>query len=374
MKRIILILFSVVFITAVMAVDFDISGELRTRAALYNDDSDYDGGHFDSRFQLRLDSSIHPDLQLGVLFEIGDIIWGEDFSGNGGGQVGGGSVNIKTNELYIDYMINALNAKIRFGRQYWADHASLILDDNFNGILVSKDDFMGLNTDFAFIKVNENDPYRYDGKNVFFANITKDDPALMGLLALYAKDQLTREANFTLMPYMSVPGLPFDLNATLFVDYQSERGLEDRIGFGASIKANAEIDDLGIGLDFLYANEEGLSILSPYYMNGLYIYGYGAHHDGVAIYWQEPYQKANDTGIMTLVGSVRKPLNPVMTLFGAAGLLMTNDDYIGTELNGGLEYMVIEDKFKVSGFGAFAAPEDGPDYNYVIGVNATVNF
>ncbi len=369
MKKLIFALMALLLLGSMFAVEFDITGEVRNRAAMYNDPSEYDGGHIDSRLQLRLDSNLHQDLQLGILFEAGSIVWGDS-----NGMIGNESPSLKLNEMYIDYMINSLNAKLRFGRQAWADNASLILDDNFNGLMLTFDDLKGYTTEFAFIKAVENIPERKDDHNAFFINLASEEPIPHGFMALYAKHQITRAANFTLMPYYTFAAGSAALNTTVFFDLQTQRGFEDKLGWGISLKADLEMGDLQIGGDFLFANKEGLTTLSPYYMNGLYIYGYGAHHDGVGIYWNDGYEMGNGDGYISMVGKARMPFSANVDLFGAAGFVMTQSDYVGAEFNGGAEYQVIEDLFKVSGFGALAIPESGAAFNYVVGVNATVSF
>ncbi len=369
MKKLVIALTVVMMVTSIFAVEFDFSGEVRTRVAMYNDPSDLDGGHIDSRLQLRLDSELHKDLVLGVLFEVGPTVWGDS-----NGMIGNEYASVKTNEMYIDYMMNSLDAKLRFGRQAWADNASLILDDNFNGLLLTLDDFNGYKTEIAYIKAYERTRNNKDDYNVFFVNLTSEKPYNHGFFASFGKDQVTRAANLTLMPYFTFDAGPADLNATAFFDLQTERGLEDRLGWGLSLKADMEMGDMKLGGDLLYANKEGLTVLSPYYMNGLYIYGYGELHDGMAGLWNDPYDMGNGDGLISLVGKARMPFMYDTTLFGAAGFLMTQSDYIATELNGGVEYQVIEDVFKVSGFGALAVPESGPDFFYALGINASVSF
>jgi len=352
--------------TAIFAVSFDYSGELRTRAAMYNDSSERDGGHIDSRFQLRMDSELHSDLQLGVLFEVGDVVWG-----NGDGTISGGSVNIKTNELYLDYAIKAIDAKLRFGRQYWADHASLVLDDNFNGIMLSKEDLFGFKTDLGYIKGVEDSLNAKDDYNVFLANLEKN---IFGLMAMYGKNQLNRAANFTLMPYLTLELNDLSLDATFFVDYQTERGTEDKIGFGTSLKGGVKIDNANIGFDILYASEEGLTVISPYYMSGLYLWGYGACHDGVGIHWDSDYATGSGLSYLSWVGKAEINISEPLQAFSAIGTVLQDMEYMGVEYNGGVRYQLIPELFRASLFGAVSVPEAGADYNYLLGVNGTVNF
>lgn len=369
MKKVLLLVFAFVIVSAIMAVDFDYSGEFRTRAAMYNDVIEHDGGHIDGRFQLRLDSTLHPDLKLGAMFEIGNITWGDS-----GGNVGGGDSNIKTNELYIDYMIQALNAKLRVGRQYWADPSSLILDDNFNGIMLSMDEIMIFKAELAFIKANELLLEKKDDYNIFMAKLALKTPIEAGAMAMYGKDNVSKDANFTLMPYIVVELDPITFKAALFADYQSAPNMEDRIGFGGSIKAGVSLGMISAGVDLLYVNEEGLTMLSPYYQNGLYILGYGPCHDGVSLYWEDQYGIGNDAGFISLAGNAKISLTEQLSVMGAAGALLTDEDYIAGEVNAGIQYQVIPELFNISGYGALAVPEKGAEYNYLLGITGTVSF
>jgi hypothetical protein len=365
MKKVLVIVLLGMLLSMLSAVDFDISGTLRTRAALRNNPAEKDGGEIDSRFQLGLDSELAEGLKLHAMFEVGDLTWG----GNGGGLSTGG-VNVETNELYIDYYVPFLDANIRAGQQWWADHRSLILDDYFSGIVISKENVAGMKAEFGFLKLGENVFNPMGDRNAFMANFQGESPIPFGILALGSYYSNRNEGNVTFMPYATLQAGPATLDITPFIDYQMFPGDNDEMGFGAAVKADMDMGGMQLGADVLFATEHGLSTLSPWYQNGLYIYGIGANHDGVNLYWGTPYSGNADT-FVSAVGKLRAPIKENLTAFAAAGMLTD----MGWEVNGGVEYNVYEDLMKVSAFGAFANGTEGTKpANYVIGSSLNINF
>ncbi|PKN80742.1 MAG: hypothetical protein CVU48_01000 [Candidatus Cloacimonetes bacterium HGW-Cloacimonetes-1] len=372
MKKVLLILITVFAFGALLAVEFDFSGELRERAAMYNNASEKDGGHIDNRMILSMQSQLDPRLDIALKLEIGNIIWGDPGTG---GNISTRGINIETLELYLDLKFPSIESHVRVGQQYWGDHRSLILDDQFSGIIFSMDNFMSYKTDFAFIKAVENNRNKKDDFNVFFVNIIAEQPFDSGLLALLGRDQFMKATNITLMPYVVLPIGPAKLDATLFVDYQTTLNQKDRFGIGTALRAEMSMDELEVYGDILVVSEDGLTTVSPYYQSGLYLYSYGSLHDGVGIYWNDDYSAAsNSDGYLSAVFGMKYPLMDNMKVFGAIGSVNTFKDSVGVELNAGLEYKLIEDTMKVCPFGALAFPNAGADMNYLLGANLTVNF
>ncbi|HCX60186.1 MAG TPA: hypothetical protein DG355_05930, partial [Candidatus Cloacimonas sp.] len=132
MKKIILVLIPLLVLTGLYAVEFDISGQNRARAAIYNNAAEVDGGHIDNRFNIGFDSQFHQNLSFRVAAEIGDIIWG-----NGGGAIGT-DVAFDIKELNFNYNIESIDANIIVGQQYWMDKMGLVMDDTFSGIMLQK--------------------------------------------------------------------------------------------------------------------------------------------------------------------------------------------------------------------------------------------
>ncbi|MDD4310753.1 MAG: hypothetical protein PHO32_10255, partial [Candidatus Cloacimonetes bacterium] len=64
MKRVIILLIPIMLLSILNAMEFDFSGESRTRAAFYNDYNEDAGGHIDNRFRLGLDSELADGLNI----------------------------------------------------------------------------------------------------------------------------------------------------------------------------------------------------------------------------------------------------------------------------------------------------------------------
>lgn len=366
MKKTMLILSILLMIALLSAIEFEISGENRTRAALANDDVENDGGWVDNRLNLGFDAQLHPDLAFRLAVEIGNTIWG-----SGGGGISTGE-NIHVTEAFLKYRLNAIDADISIGQLYWMDKMGLILDDYFSGILIQQEDFAGSNTEFAWIKAIERNPFSNDDRDIFMAHVNMTEPAPVGIYAFFGNDAAADYNNLTVYPYISMDMEPLTLDLAAFVDVQM--GNDTNIGFGGAAKVAADLDIIEAGVDALLATKYGLTTISPWYQNGLYIYGIGKHHDGTNLYWDTPYEGNADTFI-SLVGHVKAPLNDKMKAFAAAGLLSD----IGLEANAGIEYEIIPDLFHMALYGAVGLHNDDDtvyeeNLNYLFGTTLKVEF
>lgn len=365
MKQLTVILVVLLSISILGAFTFEYDGEFRARAAMYNDSAENNGGHIDNRFQLGMGAMLNPDLKLYAKVEFSDLskgmIWGE------GGAGLGTKAGIHALEAYIDYRIACIQSNIRVGQQYWADHASLVLDDTFSGIMISKDDLFGMKAQAGWLKIRERILSDNDDYNVFLVDVTNENFPY-GLSAMYGDNN--GDQNVTIMPWVTLDVKPVELDVTAFVDYQILPG-DDGLGLGAAAKAKMDLGVAEVGLNALFATEDGLTILSPYYQNGLYIYGYGPHHDGVNLYWGDDYQAGTPgvDGFLSLVATVKAPLCQRAKLFAAAGMLVD----IGMEVNAGIEYEIIPDLFNMAAYGAFGI-HDNDTNNYLFGITGKVNF
>lgn len=119
MKKLILIIIPLLLIAGLSAVEFEISGENRTRAALYNDVWEKDGGHVDNRLNIGLDAQFHRNLNFRLAVEIGDTVWGNDGGGISTGE------GIQVTEAYLEYLIDFMDARINVGQLYWMDRMGL---------------------------------------------------------------------------------------------------------------------------------------------------------------------------------------------------------------------------------------------------------
>lgn len=367
MKRLILILVPLMVFGALSAVPFDLGGEMRVRAALYNDTSENDGGHIDNRLTMGFDSQFHKNLAFRFAVEIGNIGWGSP----NGGAIGTNGVNIETSELYLDYLIDAIDAKLKVGQQYWADNMGLIMDDNFSGILLSKEDWMGIDTELAWMKADEGFDVVDDDYNIFMAHAAMKKSIPLGMYAFYGKHNGTDFGNITLMPYTSLDFAPIKLDVNAFLDMQMKPG-DDDMGMGAAMKAKIDLDAFEIGADLLLATENGLTTISSWYQNGLYIYGVGKHHDGVNRYWwtnNGAIYQGNTDFLMSAVANIRMPIKQDVTAFAAFGLISDT----GMEVNAGFEYELIPDLLHWMGYGAYGM-HDNDTNNYLLGTTMKVCF
>ena len=382
MKKILLVLVPLLLVSLLAAIDFDYQGEIRTRGAIYNDQYERDGGHVDSRLRLAMKTMLHPQLLLLAELQFGDVIWGslssfpsKDKTGYGGGIPS--SVSLSAYQMYIDYRINAIQSNVRVGQQYWADNMGLIIDDSFSGVMLNMDDVAGFQTNFAWIKSQELNLVDNDDYNYFLVNMQASNPLPWGVFASYGRSGQLDYSTITLMPFAEIAAGPVDLKANVFAALHFNDPGDDELGFGAAVKANAKIGPIQVVGDLLFATENGIETLSPYYQNGLYIYGFGEHHDGVNLYWDSPYDYPNNDGVLSLVGNVGFQLCQKSKLFGATGIVTDR----GFELNAGIEYEVIPDLMQLAAYGALGIAtesevgkaSDKPT-NYLLGTTLNITF
>jgi hypothetical protein len=347
-------------IVGLSAVEFEISGENRSRAAIYNDTSENDGGHIDNRLNIGFDSQFHKNLNFRLAVQIGDTVWG-----NGGGGISTGE-SIHVTEAYLDYLIDAFDARISLGQMYWNDRMSLVMDDYFSGLMLSKAFGDKLNTEFIWMKVEENAKAASDDSDVFVLHAMMDGDMPIGAYLMYGNDESADFQNLTFMPYLNMEMDPLSLDAAIFADYQMRN--DNELGLGGSVKAKIDMTAFELGADLLVATEYGLSTISPWYQNGLYIYGIGKYHDGLNLYWNTPYQGNSDL-FASLVGNIKVPLNQSLGVFAAAGYLID----LGLEVNAGVEATLIPDLLNMQVYGAFGV-HDNETNNYAIGTSLKIEF
>ena len=297
-KKVLVLTSTLLLIGILGAIDFKYEGELLTRGAAYNNPYKNDGGDINSRLRMGFDSNITNGLDFRAAFQIGEIYWGEN---NSGGNVGTNGVNVKTSELYLDYLMQSINTNIKIGLQYWADHRGLVLDDY--------------------------------------------------------------------LPYATIEAGPATIDVNPFLCYQFIDG-DDEIGIGASVKAGIDLTSIQLGADVLFASENALVTYSPYYQNGLFIYGINAIHDGLDLYWDRNLYDHNKDAFISAVGSIRFPVTDKHTLFAAGGWLKD----LGMELNGGIESELVKDMLKLYLYGAWGKNDDSDVNNYATGASLQLNF
>lgn len=360
MKKILILIIPLLLAMSLYAVDFDISGENRTRAALFNSITEDDGAFIDNRFNLYLDSQLHRDLCLHAGVQVGDVTWGK---GNAGFDT---SLEVAIKELYLDYAIRSWDLNIQFGQLYWRDRMGLIIDDYFSGIMLEKTFGENLNTEFAMMKGREGAEDANDDVNYFMIHALMDGDMPWGTYLFFYNDALADDYALTLMPYFGLELENLSVDTNFWADYQEYN--DDKIGIGAAVKAKLDLTDFVLGADVLVAAKNGLSVISPWYHNGLYIYGIGEHHDGLNLYWNNPYTLNSDF-FASMVGEIKVPFKYDMQFFGHAGYLIDT----GMEVNAGLEYELIPDLFNMALYGAFGLNDDETK-NYAFGTTLKLEF
>ncbi|MFO7660694.1 MAG: hypothetical protein R6V77_07260 [Candidatus Cloacimonadaceae bacterium] len=297
-----------------------------------NDLDENDGGWFDNRLQLNLAAKLSQTTSIGWSVEVGDILWTD---------LGNRTPALETRELYIDYEMNWMDLKIRTGQQYWMDHRALILDDYYSGISADLN-LAGISTELGFMKSYEGALNKLDDAHVAFANFMFAMPIDWGLTAMFGQCHDDNEADIWVIPYFMLNFDPVMLDLTAVLNHQMYKVAgEDESEMGIAFAAKAEVDVTAkIGLDFLYVTEEGINTLSPYYENGLYLFGNMLPYDGVQIHddiWM-PYG-AGDDPYMSIVGKFSYPLNEKTDIFAAGGMVTKGDPW-GMEFNVGVDYRI----------------------------------
>jgi len=364
-KKVLVLTSTLLLIGILGAIDFKYEGELLTRGAAYNNPYKNDGGDINSRLRMGFDSNITNGLDFRAAFQIGEIYWGEN---NSGGNVGTNGVNVKTSELYLDYLMQSINTNIKIGLQYWADHRGLVLDDYFAGVMLNTD-FEGINLQAGFLKNYEGFHYKHDDYTVLLGSLAATSPVDWGVNGFIGYNDIPDDGEVTLLPYATIEAGPATIDVNPFLCYQFIDG-DDEIGIGASVKAGVDLTSIQLGADLLFASENALVTYSPYYQNGLFIYGINIIHDGLDLYWDSNLYDHNSDALLSAVGSIRFPFKDKYALFAAAGIV--ND--LGMELNGGLECSVINNLMNLKVYGAVGNNDDSDVTNYAVGTTLQLTF
>ena len=359
MKKIIVILSWMLLINLVSAVDFDYSGELRTRgAATYDDVTEEYQHNIQNRFRLNLEGTIDEKLALYTAFEVGDFAWG---------TYGGEDFQVETNEVYLRYLMPCMDASLQVGKMYWADHRSLIMDDYFTGALFTANDLAGMKAELGLMKYPVSLIDTIDAPSTWFmASVHNETYLPMGLTIMAAYQDTKSLQSVSIMPYLTLNYKYGSLDLTPFVDNQLER---EETGYGIAMKADIKNGPVELGADVLFAAKNGLTALSSWYQNGLYLYGIGPQHDGLNLYWSNPYA-LNENSFTSLVGKANFIISDKAKLFTTVGTLTD----LGSEMNMGLEFSFVPDTLTMAIYGAMGK-QDGTDrMDEAIGSTLMLNF
>ncbi|HOD17513.1 MAG TPA: hypothetical protein PLF50_02080 [Candidatus Cloacimonadota bacterium] len=348
MKKIILTLVPLLIVACLTAthltpmelgngLDLSYGGEFRTRAILNNDPAENDGGWLDNRLQFNLAAKLGQQIGLGWSTDLGDFVW-ENF--------GNKPPALETRELYMDYQLKCLDMKIRMGQQYWYDHRSLILDDYFSGITGDLT-LSGIPIELGYVKGHEGLKDKQDDEYSVFGNIVFKTPIDWGVMAMFGQNHLFKYSDIWLMPYITMNLAPVNIDLTVVINEQlyNDDYYNDDSKTGVAVSAKVEYENnFKLGGDFLVVTQDGIHTLSPYYVNGLYLFGNQLPYDGVQIStdyngWTD--EDGDPVAYLSLVGTASYPINNKLDIYGAIGMANA-DKLIGFEMNMGLNYKVID--------------------------------
>ncbi|HHZ15586.1 MAG TPA: hypothetical protein GX398_05715 [Candidatus Cloacimonetes bacterium] len=374
MKRTLSIIFAILIVGSMFALDFDWDGEFRSRSAMYNNVNGDPGGHTDNRFRLGLNTELHPNLNLRALLEISHM-WGDWYA------PAGGNINVDAKEVYIDMMVDAIKSRARVGHQPWADHRGLVMDDTFSGVSLMHDFSEQMNFKAAFGKYLENDPEdRHDDMQGFLFSFNHEADFSLGADAYFTWMRIPMGAKnsmfkyVSLAPYLNMRLNPIVLDATVIFQLNDngydfmENKVETETAFGVAVNVSGDMEPLEWNADLFFIGENDLFSLSNYYHNNLYLLGIGEHHDGLGLY---TFATTADN-YLALTGQAKFALTEKVKFFGAAGFV----NGAGFEINGGMEYQLIPDLMGVALYGARAfMDEDATDKDpYAMGATLKLEF
>lgn len=374
MKRTLSLIFAILIVGSMFALDFDWDGEFRSRSAMYNNDNGDPGGHTDNRLRLGFNTELHPILNLRALINIGHM-WGDWYA------PAGGNVNVEAKEVYIDMMVEAMKSRVRVGHQPWADHRGLVMDDTFSGISLMHDLSEQMNLRAAFGKYLEIDPEdRHDDMQGFLFSLNNEADLSWGADAYFTWTRTpvigdTKMFKFiSLAPYLNMKLDPIVLDAIVFLQLNDtgydiiDDKVETETTFGVAVNVSGDMEPLEWNADLFFMGENDLWALSNYYQNNLYLLGIGEHHDELGLY---AFATTADS-YLALTGQAKFALTDEIKFFGAAGFV----NGAGFEINGGMEYQLIPDLMGVALYGARAfMDEDATDKDpYALGATLKLEF
>jgi hypothetical protein len=369
MKKTVIICAIMLSAVLLSALPLTCDGDFITRFALYNDSNENKMGDVDSRLWLGLNAQIAKNLLFRLNLQVGSFRWGDlnDYDDPYG------MVKLDAYEAYGDYYMDCIETDFRFGRQYWQSPLSMVNDDSYTGVMFSREDLFGFKSELGWAKVYDDDDLAYD-EDYTFLNF-KQNATPFGLYGSWYK-QSNRANAFSLMPWMDWESNNLNVKAAAFAGLQTYPSPSTaKFGAGAAAKVSLELEPLKLGVDALFSLGDGMRSLSPYYQNGLYIYGINPNHDGRNLYWDTPYDGSGSFEF-SAVANAGAQLNEKISVNGALGYL----SHQGGEANVTANYSLIPDIMDFSAYTALGIHEgstpvkllDGNVVNLLIGTTIHV--
>jgi hypothetical protein len=393
MKKALFLLLILTAFTCASALDFVYNGYLATRGALFNDISHNSNSYssIDSRLGLAMEFQTSADLKAIWKVQVGKgldgyVQWGNSAEGGGIDTRG---INLQTIDAYVDYHHAATNMDWKVGLQYWADHNSLVWDDDFAALITNFHATPNLQLELGYAKLQEGFLDDSNDTNLFLLNALLFENKA-GLQDLVLVDQSNEITSVWLMPYYSFKKDEFsaDIQAAWnFTNYHDQDYAE--MGYAFSAKGKVELQST-LGFDILITSgnnnknsKSGTAFhnISEWYTNGLTIFGRGLVHEDAFVGWFGTNN--NDHGLISIVGNMSHQLNNNMRVYadlGGVSAIYQKDrfddidrqgKFMGLELNAGLKY-IIAPELVLDTMGAIGAPgnffkvSDGSEANEML--------
>jgi hypothetical protein len=298
--------------------------------------------NIDTRLRWKFSANLDKRIKAVWQVEVGDVMWGDGNSAD----IGTDGTNVETKHAYLEYVCPKSGMKTRVGLQAWADHRSLVFDDDFAAIGMMHN-LNGMDLAFYFAKVAEGNLAKDDDYDLFI--ITAKNK-MLGADFIAGRSMAGKKMEYWFMPYatMKMDAITFDGMLGLNFGTHEEGSLdglgEDLTNFGYAAALKAEYD-MGTKLkaDLLFTSGDdgkdpestsSFNTISAYYMNGLEILGWGIH-DGWAI---APGADKAPLGTLTFALSANHPISDELRVFGAFGMANYIEDNAAGETNLGMEF------------------------------------
>jgi len=375
MKKLTLVMLLIGLVMSLMATNFTMSGDFRTRMSYFKAINADDASNFtDSRAQLSFNAEVEKGLNFIYTLRTGDFVWGNNTFAN--------NVDVKTHHAYVKWLCPLTGMEAKAGYQAWYDHKSLVLDDDVAALIVTNKDLVpGFNFQLGYVNLAESsNGSAVKDNTVYMFNVDQAISEDMGwgfnTLIKSTKDVADNGMmDIWFMPFMTAKlgMLNLDLmGAYNYGSYEKFAAGKDATngGFAVVCDLNANLETAGnAGLNVLFTSgDDGTDpesmtqfhTISNYYMNGLEYFGTGVH-DGVNGGWFDASN--NGLGMMSIVGKYSYPMNDRTELKLAAGMLNSvekngnGETAMGTEVDLGMNYKFY-DAYSIKLVGAYAMPGD----------------
>lgn len=381
MRKVMLVGIMMLTVLTLLATNFTMSGDFRTRMSLANVYGEYENQSLiDSRAQLSFNAEIEKGLNFVYTLRTGDVVWG-DYS-----RSWSNNIDVKTHHAYVQWLCPFTGVDAKVGYQAWYDHMSLVMDDDFPAIIVTKENVIpNLTLQAGYAALEEQQTMMVNNMIVeadtrfmmLNADHKLNDEMAWGVNMLFlTKEYIKEYTEFDMwfMPYFMFNQNGLNLDAMFAYNhgsYAKAYNGKDVSNGGMALALKGSFDTQGFGvpaIDFLYTSgDDGkdpestseFHTISNFYMNGLELFGTGVN-DGINAGWFNPGN--GGLGLMSLVFKYSYPVTEKFEAKAALGLISANEEPfedaktdMATEIDLGFNYNIYKD-YSFKCVGAMAMP------------------